>query len=53
MRIVSIAEGGQNDGSTPRPVAYQMRAMSAGTPTPVAAGGTDVSVTIAVRFLLR
>lgn len=54
VRIVSIAENGQNDGSSPRPIAFaRVQSMRADAPTPVAAGETDVSVTIAVRFLLR
>ena len=53
VRIVSISEAGQNDGSTPHPpMAFAMRAR-ADAPTPVAAGEAEVSVTIAVRFLLR
>ena len=53
VRIVSIAEAGQNDGSSPRPpIAFAMRAR-ADAPTPIAAGEADVSVSLNVRFLLR
>jgi len=51
-RILSITENGQNDGGTPQPVAY-MRAAKADAPTAVAAGETDVTVTVNVRFLLK
>ena len=50
-RIVSIAESGSSDGGSPAPVMY-MRAKAADS-TPVAAGETDVTVTLAVRFLLK
>jgi uncharacterized protein YggE len=51
-RIVSIAENGQNDGSTPQPMIFQ-RSMKAEASTPIASGETDVSVTLSVRFLLK
>ena len=49
-RIVSIAENGQNDGSAPRPM---MGYLKANVSTPIAAGETDVTVTLSVRFLLK
>ncbi|MDB5707766.1 MAG: hypothetical protein JWN66_4882 [Sphingomonas bacterium] len=52
-RIVSISENGQNDGSSPPPILYAARAMSADKSTAIAAGETDVTVTINVRFLLK
>ena len=51
-RIVSISENGQNDGSSPPPRVYAMAAR-APAPTQIAAGETDVTVTISVRFLLK
>lgn len=53
-RIVAITENGANDGSNPQPPMYAMaRAMKAADSTPIAAGETQVSVTVSVRFLLR
>jgi uncharacterized protein YggE len=51
-RIISIAESGQNDGGSPPPMPYA-RMDKAAASTQLAAGETDVSVTISVRFLLR
>ncbi|MDO7843105.1 SIMPL domain-containing protein [Sphingomonas sp. CA1-15] len=51
-RIVSIAESGSNDGGSPQPPVMYMRAKAADS-TPVAAGETDVTVTLSVRFLLK
>lgn len=51
-RIVSIAENGQNDGSSPQPIMFA-RAMKAEASTPIASGETDVTVTLSVRFLLK
>lgn len=51
-RIVSIAESGQDAGGSPPPVVYA-RAMAAKAPTQIEAGEKDVTVTLAVRFLLR
>ena len=51
VRIVSIAESGQDAGGNPPPVVFA-RAMSAKA-TPVEAGERDVTVTVQVRFLLR
>ncbi len=51
-RIVSISESGSDDGDRPRPVMYA-RMAEAKTPTPIAAGEKDVTVTLSVRFLLR
>lgn len=54
VRIVTISENGANDGSSPQPPMYAMaRAMKASDSTPIAAGETQVSVTVAVRFLLK
>lgn len=52
-RIVSISENGEDDGGQPpRPVMFAAR--SAAMPkTQIAAGETDVTVTVAVRFLLK
>ena len=51
-RIVRIAEEGQNAGDAPAPM--MMRAMAAApAKTAVIAGERDVTVTLAVRFLLR
>ena len=51
-RIVSIAESGSNDGGSPPPVLYMARAKTADS-TQIAAGETEVSVTLSVRFLLK
>lgn len=54
VRILSINENGENDGGSPRPpVMYMARAMKAEADTPIVAGETDLSVTLAVRFLLQ
>jgi uncharacterized protein YggE len=50
-RIVSIAEGGENSGGQP-PVMLQF-ARAKAEATPVAAGETDVTVNLSVRFLLK
>ena len=50
-RIVRIAEAGQSAGDNPAPM-MTMRAMAA-PKTTVLAGEKDVTVTLAVRFLLR
>ncbi len=52
-RIVSIAEAGQNDGGSPPPRVFAMAARDSATPTHIAAGEADVTVTISVRFLLK
>lgn len=53
-RIVSISEEGENRGDSPRPpVMYARNAMAAEASTPVLAGETEVSATVAVRFLLK
>lgn len=54
VRIVSIGEGGANDGG-PRPPILYARAMSAekADSTQIAAGEKDVTVTVNVRFLLN
>ncbi len=51
-RIVSISESGSNDGGSPQPVLY-VRAMKAADATQIAAGETEISVTVSVRFLLK
>ena len=51
-RIVSISESGSNDGGSPPPVMYMARAKAADS-TQIAAGETDVTVTVSVRFLLK
>lgn len=50
-RIVSIAESGSSDGDQPRPVLF--RAAKAADTTQIAAGETEVSVSLTVRFLLK
>lgn len=53
-RIASISESGENPGGPPPPVLYRARAMAADTAeTQVLPGETDVTVTLAVRFLLK
>ncbi len=52
VRVVSISESGSNDGGSPPPMVFMARAKA--TPsTEISAGETDVSVTLAVRFLLK
>jgi uncharacterized protein YggE len=53
-RIVSISEGGQNDGSNPQPPMMMSRGlMKADASTAISAGETDVTITLNVRFLLK
>lgn len=52
-RIVSIGETGENPGDGPRPPVVYARAMKADAATTVLPGETEVSVTVAVRFLLK
>ena len=53
-RIVAITEVGEQAGGPRPPMPYAARAMDAGqAKTEVAAGETDVAVTVTVRFLLR
>lgn len=53
-RIASIGESGENPGGPPPPVLYRARAMAADSAeTQVLPGETDVTVTLAVRFLLK
>ena len=52
VRVVSMSESGSNNGGSPPPMLFQARAKAADS-TEIAAGETDVSVTLAVRFLLR
>lgn len=51
-RLISISETAQNDGGVPPPMPYARLAKEDAS-TQVAAGETDVSVTISVRFLLK
>jgi hypothetical protein len=50
-RLVSISENGEDRGGSP-PVMFRLLAQAAPT-TPVLAGETEVSATVAVRFALR
>lgn len=52
-RIVSIAESGANDGASPQPPVLYARAMKTNEATQIAAGETEISVTLSVRFLLK
>lgn len=52
VRVVSITESGANDGGSPPPMVFMARAKAADS-TAISAGETDVSVTLAVRFLLK
>uniref|UniRef100_UPI0035CA1D28 SIMPL domain-containing protein n=1 Tax=uncultured Sphingomonas sp. TaxID=158754 RepID=UPI0035CA1D28 len=52
VRVVSIAESGSNDGGSPPPMVFMARAKAAPA-TDIVAGETEVSVTLAVRFLLK
>ncbi len=53
VRIVTIAESGQNSGGQPpRPMMYA-RAQMADAKTEIAPGEQDVTVTLSVRFLLQ
>ena len=52
VRIVSIAEKGEDAGGGAQPMVFA-RAMAAKATTPIAAGEKDVTVTLAVRFLLQ
>jgi uncharacterized protein YggE len=51
-RIISIAEGGENSGGQP-PVMVQFARAKAAASTAIAAGETDVTVSLSVRFLLK
>lgn len=52
-RIVSIAENGQNDGSSPQPMMMARGMMKADASTAISPGETDVTITLNVRFLLK
>ncbi|MEG3177308.1 SIMPL domain-containing protein [Sphingomonas sp. RB3P16] len=52
VRIVSITESGANDGGAQPQVMFMARAKAAPA-TEIAAGETEVSVTLSVRFLLK
>lgn len=54
VRIVSIAEAGQDAGGPDRPpVFYAARAVRADAPTEIAPGEKNITVSLQVRFLLR
>jgi uncharacterized protein YggE len=53
VRVISIAEAGQNDGGAPMPQMMMVRAMKADAPTEIAPGEKDVTVTLSVRFLMQ
>ncbi len=52
-RIVAIDEQGESRGGTPQPPVLYARAEKADAATQVLAGETEVSATVAVRFLLK
>ena len=53
-RIVSIAESGSNSGDQPpASMMYARGIVTTSAPTQIAAGETEVSVTLSVRFLLE
>ncbi len=52
VRVISIAEAGQNDGGSPV-VPMMVRAMKADAATEIAPGEKDVTVTLSVRYLLQ
>ena len=53
-RVVSIDEAGQNDGGGGNPMPMMMaQKMAADSRTQIAAGETDVTVTLSVRYLLK
>jgi uncharacterized protein YggE len=51
-RIVSIGESGENAGGSPPPMVFARMAKAVDS-TPIVAGERDVTVTLAVRFLLK
>ena len=53
VRIVSITENGENAGPTQPPGIVFLRAKSADASTAMAAGESNVTVNVAVRFLLK
>ncbi|MBJ6122167.1 SIMPL domain-containing protein [Sphingomonas mollis] len=52
VRIVSIAEAGQDSGGPERPVMLMARAAKADASTEIAPGEKDITATLQVRFLL-
>lgn len=52
VRLISIAEGGQDAGG-PTPPMVMMRAMKSEAQTEIAPGEKDVTVSLSVRFLLQ
>ncbi|MGP7796643.1 SIMPL domain-containing protein [Sphingomonas sp. CLY1604] len=53
VRLISIAEAGQDAGGPGQPPIFLARAMKADAPTAIAPGEKDVTVTLSVRFLLQ
>ena len=51
-RILSISEGGQNDGPIARPFAPMLMARAEKAPTPVEAGEQDVTAQVTINFEL-
>jgi uncharacterized protein YggE len=52
-RILSISENGEQAGEPRPPIAYMARAKVAAADTEIAPGEADVTVAVAVRFLLK
>jgi uncharacterized protein len=52
VRVISIAEAGQNDGGSPV-VPMMVRAIKADAATEIAPGEKDITVTLSVRYLLQ
>lgn len=53
VRVISIAEAGQNDGGSPVMPMMMRSAMKADAQTEIAPGEKDVTVTLSVRYLLE
>ena len=53
VRVVSIAEAGEDAGTSPSPVMFRLRAQAAAPSTAVLPGETDVTARLSVRFELR
>lgn len=52
-RVISIGEGAVQDGGPRPPIPYAARAMDAQAKTEIAAGETEVTATVTIRYLLR
>lgn len=52
-KVLSITENGENRGGSPNPPMPMVRMAAAKADTQIAAGETDVTVTLSVRFLLQ